>query len=206
MSTFGDMIDRIGAELERSDMDTVIGQHINDAIRTYKAKHWWFLQEPTGADKTNTTTASNSYVSLVSGIIQIDTMKITINGFWQDMRPISHTEMEMLHEGTDATGQPYAWTQYGERLRLYPTPDDAYTLTWTGLFEDATTLDDDADSNDWTNAGELLIRRTAKMTLLRDYLTDPAWQACLPGIAEAMQSLDREHIRRASTRTLKGSM
>lgn len=211
MSDYGTMIDRIAAELERSDMGSasspgVIGTHINDAIRTYKAKHWWFLQEPTGTAKTNTTTASNSYVSLPTGIIQIDTLQVTIGGQLERLTAISHDEMERLHEGTTSEGQPWNYSQYGKRVRIYPTPDNTYTLTWTGLFEESTTLSASADTNDWMTDGELLIRRQAKMTLLRDYLTDPSWQACGPGIVEAIASLDREHMRRMNTRRLKASM
>jgi len=212
MSTYGTMIDRIAAELERSDLGSsaspgVIGTHINDAIRLYKARNWWFLQEPTGAAKTNTTTASDSYVSLVSGIIQIDTLQVTIAGQLQRLTPVTHSEMESLHEGTTSEGQPWNWTQYGARVRLYPTPDDMYTLTWTGLFEDATTLDSDADTNDWMTTGELLIRHTARMTVCRDYLHDlEAAQACAPAIIDAIAALDREHMRRQPTRTIKASM
>lgn len=210
MSTYGTMIDRIAAELERADMGSasspgIIGTHVNDAIRTYKAKHWWFLQEPTSATKTNTTTASDNYVSLVSGIIQIDTLQITIGSQLYRVDPIDHDEMESLQEGTTGTGQPWYYSQYGKRIRIYPTPNDVYTLTWTGLFEEGT-LGVSADTNDWMTDGELLIRRQAKMTLLRDYLGDPSWQACKPGIDEAISALDREHMRRQNTRKLKASM
>jgi hypothetical protein len=212
MSTYGTMIDRIAAELERSDLGSagspgVIGTHINDAIRQYKARSWWFLQEPTSTAKTSTTTASNSYVSLISGIIQIDTLQITISGQLQRLTPTSHDLMESLHEGASSESQPWRWTQYGARVRLYPTPDDTYTLTWTGLFEDAVTLADSADTNDWMTHGELLIRHTARMTILRDYLRDDAGaQACISGITAASDALDREHMRRMPTRTIKARM
>lgn len=211
MTTFGTMITRIAAELERSDMGTagapdVIGTHINDAIRCYKARNWWFLQEPTSAAMTTTMATSDSYVTLPTRCIQLDTVKITVSGSPLDMRAVMHTEMEQLHEGSVSTGQPYVWTQWAKRLRVYPTPDTNYTITVTGLFEEATTLSASADTNDWMTDGELLIRRTAKKTLLRDYLNDPAWQACGPGIAEAIDSLDREHMRRMSTRTIKSRM
>jgi hypothetical protein len=205
------MIDRIAAELERSDIGSssspgLIGTHINDAIRAYKAKHWWFLQEPTSTAKTNSTTASNSYVSLVTGIIQIDTLQITVSSQLNRLTAVDHSTMEALHEGTSSEGQPWNYSQYGKRVRLYPTPDDIYTLTWTGLFEESTTLSSSSDTNDWMTNGELLIRRQAKMTILRDYLGDPNWQACSPGIGEAIAALDLEHMRRQNTRKLKASM
>lgn len=212
MTTFGTMVNRIAAELERSDLGSsgtpgVIGDHINDAIRLYKARSWWFLQEPTSTAKTNTTTASNSYVAYVTGIIQVDTLQATIGGQLQRLTPISHDDMESLHEGATSEGQPWNYTIYGNRIRLYPTPDDVYTLTWTGLFEDATTLDSDTDTNDWMTNGELLIRHTARMSILNDYLRDDAGaMACQPSIKAAIEALDREHMRRQPTRRVKASM
>lgn len=212
MSTYGTMIDRIAAELERSDLGSssspgVIGAHINDAIRQYKARNWWFLQEPTSAAKTNTTTASNSYLAYVTGLIQIDTLQVTIGGQLERLTAVEHGVMESLHEGSTSEGQPWHYTNYGARIRLYPTPDDVYTITWTGLFEDATTLAASVDTNDWMTNGELLIRHTARMTILRDYLRDDAGaMACMPGIQGAINELDREHMRRQPTRTLRPSM
>lgn len=205
------MIDRIAAELERTDIGSsgtpgVIGTHINDAIRQYKARHWWFLQEPSGTAKTNTTTASNSYLAYVTGVIRIDTLQVTVGSQLFRLSPITHDEMESLHEGTATEGQPYWYVDYAKRLRLYPTPDDTYTITWTGLFEDATTLSASADTNDWMTDGELLIRHTARMTVLRDYLRDlEGASICEPAIAAAIDALDREHMRRM-TRRLKASM
>ena len=212
MSTYGTMIDRIAAELERSDLGSssspgVIGSHINDAIRQHKARNWWFLQEPTGTAKTSTTTASNSYVALYSGLIQLDSLRITIGGQKFPVDPVGFMEMEALHDGNDNTGQPWVYARYGDRIRLYPTPNDAYTLTWSGLFEDSTTLAASGDTNDWMTTGELLIRHTARMTICRDYLRDmEAAAACVPGINTAIEALDREHIRRSPTRTIKASM
>lgn len=211
MSTYGTMIDRIAAELERSDLGSssapgVIGSHINDAIRQYKSRAWWFLQEPSSALKTNTTTASNSYVSLPTGLIQVDTLQVTVGGQLERMTPCAHTVMESLHEGSSSEGQPWNYTLYGARARLYPTPDDVYTLTWTGLFEESA-LAASADTNDWMTHGELLIRHTARMTVLRDYIRDmEAAAACGPGIAAAISALDAEHMRRAPTRTIRAGM
>ena len=210
MSDYGTMIDRIAAELERSDMGSssspgVIGTHINDAIRQYKARNWWFLQGPTSAALTSTTTASNSYVSEYSGLVQLDSLRITVNSQLNQLDPISFDEMELLHDGNPEAGEPFKFTRHAGRVRLYPTPDDVYTLTWSGLFEESA-LSVAADTNNWMTDGELLIRRTAKMTLLRDYLTDPNWQVCVAGINEAISSLDREHMRRGATRTIRARM
>jgi hypothetical protein len=205
------MLDRIAAELERSDIGSasspgVIGSHINDAIRQHKGRNWWFLQGPTSAALTSTTTASDSYVSEYSGLIQLDSLRVTVNAQLDELEPISFNEMELLHDGNAQTGEPYKYTRYGGRVRLYPTPGDVYTLTWSGLFEEAT-LSASADTNDWMTHGELLIRHTARMTICRDYLRDmEAAGACMPAIAAATDALDREHMRRSPTRTVRPRM
>lgn len=211
MSTYGTMIDRIAAELERSDLGSssspgLIGTHINDAIRLYKARNWWFLQSPTSAALTSSTTASDSYVSRYAGLIQLDSLRITIAGQKYPLDPVSFQEMESLHDGNASEGQSWKYAEYGSRLRLYPTPDQIYTLTWSGLFEEAT-LSASADTNDWMTDGELLIRSTARMTIYRDYLRDlDGAAACGPAIAGAIEALDREHMRRSPVRKLRGSM
>lgn len=207
---YGAMIDRIAAELERSDLGSssspgVIGTHINDAIKLYKARQWWFLQGPTSAALTSTTTASDSYVSEYSGLIQLDSLRITVSGALRELTPISFDEMERLHDWVDSANVPFNYTRYGGRVRLYPTPNATYTLTWSGLFEEAT-LSDSADTNDWMTTGELLIRHTARMTVLRDYIRDlESAGACMPGIEAAEKALDREHARRQPTRTIAPS-
>lgn len=209
--TYGTMIDRIAAELERSDIGSssspgVIGTHINDAIRQHKARNWWFLQGPTSAALTSTTTASNSYVSEYSGLIQLDSLRITVNSQLNELEPISFKEMELLHDGNAETGEPFKYTRHGGRVRLYPTPNNTYTLTWSGLFEEGA-LSVSADTNDWMTHGELLIRHTARMTILRDYLRDTEGAAlCVPAIKAAEEALDREHMRRSPTRTIRPRM
>lgn len=211
MSTYGTMIDRIAAELERSDLGSssspgVIGDHINDAIRLHKAEKWWFLQGPTSAALTSTTTVGNSYVARYSGLIQLDSLRVTVSGGLQRLRPIAFDEMESLHDGTTSTGEPYCYCDYGERLRLYPTPGSAYTLTWSGLFEEPA-LSASADTNDWMTKGELLIRHTARMTILRDYIRDTEGaQLCLAGMEMGRRALDQEHFRRMNTRSLTARM
>lgn len=211
MSTYGTMIDRIAGELERTDLGSasspgVIGTHINDAIRQYKARSWWFLQGPTSAALTSSTTASESYVSEPAGLIQLDSLRVTVNAQLNELDPISFAEMELLHDGNPSPGEPYKYTRWGNRVRLYPIPDQIYTLTWSGLFEEGA-LSVSADTNDWMTTGELLIRNHARMTIYRDYLRDSEGAAISQaGVVAAIDALDREHMRRAPTRSIRPRM
>lgn len=204
----------IASDLERTLTDTShaalsrtwndeIGVAIGDSIQMYKSKHWWFLQEPTATAQTSTCSTTTSYVSEPTGLIQLDSLRVTANSQRYEVKPVSFSEMESLHDGaTTDTGQPYLYTRYGARVRLYPSPDQAYTLTWSGLFDQAS-LTSDAISNDWMTHGRLVIKAMAKLILLRDYIKSyedvPAAQEA---VMVAERALDREHMRRTGTRRL----
>lgn len=207
MSTLGDMKARIASDLERTLTDVTSGARtwgdeiedaILDAIQLNGAKPFWFLQEPKSADLTSSTTAGNSYVSEYAGLIRLDSLRITISGQKQQLYPIRQDEMEVRYDGSTSSGEPFEYARYGGRVRLYPTPGSVYTLTWSGIFEDDA-LAADTDSNNWTTHGELLIRGTAKLILLRDYIKSyddvPAAQAA---VMEAEKALMRESIMRGS--------
>jgi len=205
MTTLGTMKDRIASDLERALADTTwstrswgdeIVSAIQDAIKINGSKPFWFLQEPTAADLTSTTTAGDSYVAEYAGLLRLDSLRITIAGDKQQLYQISQEEMSIRHDGSTSTGEPFEYARWAGRVRLYPTPGSAYTLTWSGIFAD-TTLSLDADSNGWTTHGELLIRSTAKLFLLRDYIKSyDDVPAAMAAMADAEKALYREHVQR----------
>lgn len=214
-TTLGNLKELIASDIERTltdathvalgrTWDNEIDVAIGDAIQLYRSKQWWFLQEPQTAAQTSTTTATEDYVSDMPGLIQLDSLRITDSGGQlQELMQVSFQEMERLHDGaTTDTGVPFLYCRYGSRVRLYPTPDDDYTLTWAGTFEQ-TTLTSDAVSNEWMTHGRLVIKSMAKLILLRDYIKSyddvPAAQQAVM-IAE--NALDREHTKRTATRRL----
>lgn len=206
MTTVGTMIDRIRDEAECStDLEPTILLHINDAIAHYRARRFWFNEQPTSSALTSTTTASNSYVSRYTGLIQLDSLRITVSGQKEELTQVGFEEMERLHDGSTSTGEPFLYCLYGDRIRLYPTPNDTYTLTWSGIFEDTTVLDDDADENAWTTEAEQLIRHRACKTFMRDVTKDMPEVVAGKELAEreALQMLERETIKRSATRRIK---
>lgn len=207
MSDFGAMIDRLDNELEQNGtQDAVIGQHINDAIKFYRSRPWWFTQGPTSTTLTSACTASNSYVADYTGLVALYSLKVTVSGQLHDLEHVSFEEMDRLHDGSTSTGEPFQYARFGGRVRLYPTPNSNYTLTWTGTFLEAE-LSLSADTNDWMTHGELLIRSHARMTLYDTVLIDNEQaRVAERQAALAEQALYREHAMRTATRRLKAAM
>lgn len=211
MSTFLELKTRIASDLEREltdetftgrTWDTEIGAAINDAIRLYRAKRYWFLQGPITAALTSTTTASNSYVAEYAGLVDLKSLRITIDNQKQELTEISFSEMESRHDGSTSEGEPYEYCRFGGRVRLYPTPGSVYTLTWSGTFLEAT-LTADGDTNAWLDEGEILIKAHAKLIMQRDYIksyTDIP--AAKDAVSEAVAALDLEHSARMGNRKL----
>jgi hypothetical protein len=215
MTTYGTMQTRIASDLERALADTSFASRtwadeikaaIGDAITIYQSKSWWFLQHPhagVGGTKTNTTTANNSYVAEPNGLVELVSLRLTASSQLKMLTPITIQEMESRHDGTTSTNEPFEYCRYGRRVRLYPTPNAAYTLTWTGIFEEAD-LVADGDTNNWMTHGELVVRSMAKLILLRDYIKSyDDVQAAASAVQVAEQALDREHAKRTATRRLQ---
>ena len=211
-STFGDMKNRVASDLERTltditwgtrTWDDEIGGAILDAIKLYRSKQWWFLQQPQALTLTSTTTADNSYVTDYTGLIELQSLRITVSGQLRELTPVTISVMNSRHDGTTSTNEPFEYCRYGGRVRLYPTPSDAYTLTWTGTFQDSA-LTSNAISNQWMTHGELVVRAMAKLILLRDYIKSyDDMQAAASAVQVAEAALDREHAKRTATRRMQ---
>lgn len=207
---FGTMKTRIALEMERSGDATFvaqIGDHINSAIQTYRGRRWWFLEGPTSGTYSSLTTPGDSYVSLYAGLIELESLRVTVSGQINALDLISFDEMESAYDGvaSSTTGQPFKFNIYAGRVRLFPKPDQAYTLTWKGTF-DQTTLSASTDTNDWMTTAEPLIRAHTQYTLYRDVLRDTdGMTAQMQAIAVAIDSLDREHMRRRGASKIRAS-
>jgi hypothetical protein len=84
-------------------------------------------------------------------------------------------EIETLSDNSAATGEPYAYTYFGQRVRLYPIPGaEVYTIRFQlGPYRLAP-LSADEDENAWLTEAWDMVKARAKYILQKDTLKDAA--------------------------------
>ena len=114
------------------------GQAVNDAYMSIcsTGDPWRFLLQEgqwttTAGDDVYTfdTIATAMGVSTSHRIDEILALTDDVNGDWINASSWNATERSTLSTQDDPTGRPFVFTQWGnDRVRLYPTPDETYTL------------------------------------------------------------------------------
>jgi hypothetical protein len=168
--TLGDLKTRIADELARSDLASQIALAVSQAIEEACTHRFWFM-EARGLT-IPITGGTAAYTSAdIANLIEIDRLVLIVSGQRRTLREMSDDELDLFNDGTAPSGEPYAYSRYGDQIRLYPTPVTAYTVLVDGLTKGAT-LNSDTDSNIWTDAskGERYVRALAKRQLLVDVI------------------------------------
>ncbi len=172
MSTFGALKTRIADELNRTDLTSQIGSAIQRAIEYYARERFDFNE----GRSTATTVADSQYVDFPAGLRVIDEVLVTVGGTSYDLCRREFDELEIWHGASNTKGQPLDYAVRKGQFRIYPTPNQAYTLTVTGIYDvtPAITSDsDDAVTNDWcTDLAQELINYRVQYVLYRDILKD----------------------------------
>lgn len=168
MTTLAILKARIADELLRTDLTSQIGYAIADAVALYQKRRFRFTQHRS----TFATVAGTEFYAaptIPSDIVQIDSLRLTVNGRQVVMTEWGYGELEAIATTTNTQAQPVAWAWYADQIRLYPVPDAAYTVTLSYQRAIAApTLD--TDSNVWTTDAANLIRHAAKRIIATDVL------------------------------------
>jgi len=203
MTTYVTLRTRINDELDESLSDATVNAAIQTAIKFYERKRFWF-NEKTG---TFATVGDQEYYgslanSDIPNLVTIDSMVVTESSY---KSPMYSATMEMIDacQNGSVTGLPKHFAYFNSQIRLYPIPDQVYTVTMAYQYR-LTALSADADSNSWTTDAEALIRARAKWELC----THKLWNYDLADRLMLVESrelneLQAETRRRRSNRTLK---
>jgi hypothetical protein len=208
MATLLDLQTRITSETARDDLaDDLAVQFQNiiaKSIDQYANERWWFNETriPVNAQ------AGVSTVPWPIGTRWVDGFYVEFNGGavrWP-ITARSIDEFELLSQPA-VQGQPTDYLVQGLQVRLFPTPNQAYSLAWDLILDVAPPLVLPGDSNFWTNQGQDLITAQAKIRLYRDYLsavsTDPRLALAVAQEADAYSRLRAESTRRTATGRLQ---
>ena len=89
-----------------------------------------------------------------------------------EMRRVSPRELEVLSDNSASIGEPYCWTYFGQRIRIYPIPDRAYTIRMQIGPYRLGPLTSGTDENAWLTEAYDLIKARAKYIIHKDTLKD----------------------------------
>ena len=109
--------------------------------------------------------------------------------------------IETLADNSASTGEPYSWTYFAQKIRLYPIPaSTVYTIRLQlGPYRLAPLSEDD-DTNAWTTEAYDMVFERAKYELAADTLKDRELAlAALARYEQQKNALDAETSRRSGT-------
>jgi hypothetical protein len=202
MSTYGTMQSRIASELRRTGIESDIRNAIQESILLEEVEPYYFNQARAEA----TTVASQARYAVPTDFQVMRSLKALISDSWWVIEPRTYGELEYEHVRDATVGQPEIYAIWDQRFRLWPVPDQAYTLELSYV-KSLSDLSDDADTNAWMIDGEPLIRYMAKAVVLRNIIQGPEADAMAEGQeAQASRARDRlrkEYQRRTSTGRLR---
>jgi len=185
MTTLATMRSRINDELLlKNEYNSHIDRAIQSAIAIHEKTRFRFNH----GRATTTIPADFEYVEPPPDMIEEDELML-IDG--TERRPLIKQTYLWIGDQSraiDYRSRPLYYAIETDDLRLYPIPDQEYTLQISYL-KKLPTLSADTDSNAWMVGGEELIRLRAKRIILEDVLRGP----------ESFAEADRIAVREAET-------
>ncbi len=158
--TFGTMVSRIARELRRDNLTADIKDSIVDAIRYYENERFSFLETASVV----TTTASDPYLSsLPAGLLSLDKVELDNGGSRYPVDPKTYDWITDIDTG-NSNGPPYDYALYKGNMRLYPVPDQAYSihLSYQVQLTEISASATSTATNSWVTKAEPMIRCRAK--------------------------------------------
>lgn len=133
---------------------------------------------------------------------------IHIAGVWSEdssgkrstIRETTPQELELLTDNAASRGEPYAYVYFGQRIRLYPIPNDAaYTIRLQVGPYRLSPLVNDLDENAWLNEAYDMVKARAKYILFKNTIKDAALAA------EALNDYNDQEISLKSETTSRNA-
>lgn len=199
------------------DLEAQIKKEIQEAIRNYNRKPWHLtetrnvtLTTVNGTTWYDTVSAASAEgegeyaTSLsVSDILHIEYMRENASSLTDGLYLVRYEYFEQLQEGSTIGGPPTAYTRYAGRIGIYPTPSDAWALTFSANMKPAIPTAD-ADESVWFNEAAELIEASACGRVALKYLRDTERANEFGSIANGLENeLHGEYVRKSKTGRVK---
>lgn len=215
MATLADMIARIGSELARPDL--LLGTTPNNApkiraaiataISEYQSQRFRFSDiDPANPPQWSTVAGrwiydatDNQYIGT---IYKFDYLNLVIGSTLERLEQVTPEEIHLDNQQYQQNGQPDEWAYEGNKIIIYPIPDQAWTLIMGGHIRIAAPASDTEADNPWMNDGELMIRSRAKYELAVHVLRNPTMAASMSPEPDGDNGRPGQTYR--AWRTLKG--
>jgi hypothetical protein len=107
-------------------------------------------------------------------LVRIQRAYINYNGQNLDLIRTTPDEIEVMSDTLSAKGKPTSWAYFGQRIRLYPVPDTAYTVRLQIGPYRLDPLVSNGDTNAWLTEAWDMVKAQAKHILNRDTLKNDA--------------------------------
>lgn len=193
--TFSDMMLAIADDIDdtTSEYSSQIQSAILGAIRFCEREPYYFNET---RDVTFQTVADRQWYD-ASDNENIPTLVRIVAAYLEhsdgrrsDMRRETPEDLEYLSDNSASKGEPYAWTYFGQRIRIYPIPqDEVFTIRLQlGPYRLAKISSTD-DTNAWIIEAFDMIKARAKYILYKDILKDASLAA------EALNDYNDQHLQ-----------
>lgn len=170
------LLDKNNVAVSTSDVDLAI----NDAVDYWKQRRFWFNETST----TVVLTIDDPVIPMPADFL----FEITTGGFIIDyaqtrwkLTKVNLASYEL--NNTEGKGLPFSYTYKGGQWLMYYYPDQAYNLEITYI-KDYDLLEDDSDTNDFTNLASRLIEYDALSRLQAEIRQDEKMEAYYTARAE----------------------
>ncbi|MGU3399232.1 hypothetical protein ACLBWS_05735 [Brucellaceae bacterium D45D] len=210
--TFYDMMTVIADEIDDTtgEYTAQIQNCIFSAIRFCERDVYYFNET---RDVTFPTIANREWYDATDNA-NIPTLVRIVAAYCEDdrgerttLRRVPPEEIEIVSDNAASRGEPYSYTYFGQRIRLYPVPSDTqYTIRLQlGPYRLAE-IKSSTDSNAWFTEAFDLVKARAKYHLYKDFLKDaPLAMAALNDFNEEQSALSAETSRRNGTGIIQGT-
>lgn len=189
--TFAELKNKIKVYANRDDIEPLISDWVNIAIRKCERENWRAME------RRATVTSTDQYISLPERYKEAIFLKVYDSGRYWDMRRTTVSQAFFNNPSDSETGRPNLFTVIGvnrtspvvqNEILVRPTPDKSYKYDLY-FYQYSEELVNDSDYNYWTvNAWEIVLY--GALIEASPYLIDdprlPVWQNLY---ADAMQRL-----------------